>query len=76
MSIKENYLIVDIGGAEFVGELGHRFKPPVYFHITIWCVMEYTVQWRVEVDIFGVLLGLVQNDGWHEALPIGLVKNR
>ena len=32
--------------------------------------MEYQVQWDIIVDILVVLLGLVQNDGWHEAFPI------
>ena len=31
--------------------------------------MEYPAQWDIIVDILLVLLGLVQNDGWHEAIP-------
>ena len=50
------------GGAAYIGKLGHGFKPPVSIHIPIWCVMDFPSQWGVEVDIFGVLLGLVHND--------------
>ena len=75
MSIKENYLIVDRGGAVYIGELGHGFNPPVSIHIPICCVMECPVQWNVEVDIFVVLLVLVQNYGWHEPFPIISVKD-
>ena len=76
VSIEEKYLIVDRGGAAYVGGLGNGFNPFVSIHIPIWCVMDYPVQWDVEVDILGVLLGLVQNDGWHEALPISSGKDK
>ena len=74
VSTKEKYLIVDRGGAACVGELGHGFNPPSSIHIPRWFVMDCPFQWDVEVDIFGVLLGLVHYDGWHEILPISLVK--
>ena len=32
--------------------------------------MDCPVQWNFEVEIFKVLLGLVQNDGWNETSPI------
>ena len=70
VSIKEDYLIVDRGGTVYVGELGHGLKPPVSIHVARWCVMDCTVQWGVVINILGVLLGLVNNDGRHEALPI------
>ena len=35
VSIKEEYLIVDSGGAEFVGELGHGLNSPVSIHVSI-----------------------------------------
>ena len=76
MSINENYLVVDRVGAVYVGELGHGFKPPKYIHIPRWCLMEFPVQWDLEVDILGLLLGLVKNYGWHEALPIGSGKEK
>ena len=68
VTIKENYLDIDRVGATYVGKLGHVFKPSVSIHIHIprLCVMDCTVQWNFELDIFGVLLGLVHNDGWHE----------
>ena len=31
--IKEESLIVDRGGAAYVGELGHELKPPVSIHV-------------------------------------------
>ena len=75
-STEENYLIVDRGGTAYVVELGHGFKPPVTIHIPIWCVMDFPVQWNAEVDVFGVLIGLVHNDGWQEALTIGSGKDK
>ena len=36
--------------------------------------MDCPVQWNVDVEIFGLLLGLVYNDGWHEAFTIDLGK--
>ena len=75
MSIKEKYLIVDRVGTTYVGELGHGFKPPVYIHIPRWYVMNCPFQWDFEVDILGVLIGLVHNDGWN-ALPIGSGKDK
>ena len=35
ISIEENFLVVDKGGAAYVGELGHGFNPPVTIHISI-----------------------------------------
>ena len=76
MSIDEKYLVVDRGGATYVGELGRGFKPPISIHIPRWCLMDFPVQWDVEVDISGLLLGLVRNDGWHKALSIGPGKEK
>ena len=76
ISIEDNYLIFYREGAAYVGELGHGFNPPASIHISRWCVMDFPDQWNVEVGIFGVLLGLVINNGWHEALIIGLVKDK
>ena len=76
MSIKEQYLIFDRGGSAYVLELGHELYLPVYIHITIWCVMDFPVQWDIEVEILGVLFVLMHNDGWNEALPIRLVKDK
>ena len=73
MSIEEKYLVVERGGATYFGELGHGFKPPISIHIPRWCVMDRPVQWYVELDILGVLLGLVHNDGRNEAFTISLV---
>ena len=70
MSIEEEYLIFDRGGTAYVGELGHCLNPPVSIHETRWCVMDCPVQWDVVMEIFGVLLVLVNNDVRHEALPI------
>ena len=66
VTIKENYLDIDRLGATDFGKLGHVFKPSVSIHIPRLCVMDCTVQWNFKLDIFGVLLGLVHNDGWHE----------
>ena len=76
MSIKEEYLIVDRGGATYVGELGHGLNSPVSIHVAIWCVMDCSVKWDVVMEILGVLLGLVNNDGRHEALPISSGKDK
>ena len=70
MAIKENYLIVDRGGAASVGELGHGFEKPICINIPRWCVLDCLVQWNVEVEILGLLLGLVHSSGLNEALPI------
>ena len=43
--IKDQYLIVDRGGAVYIGKLGHGFYTSVSIHITIWWVMEYPVHW-------------------------------
>ena len=67
---KEEYLIVDRGCTAYVGELGHGLKPPVSIHVSIWCVMDCPVQWDAVMEILGVLLGLMNNDGRHEAFPI------
>ena len=63
MSTKENHFIVDRGDATYVGELGHGFNPPVSIHVPRWCVVDCLVEWDFEMNIFGVLLGLVHNDG-------------
>ena len=73
---KEYYLIVDRGGAAYVVELGHGFKPLISIHITRWCLMDCPVQWDVEVKISQVILVLVHNYGWHEELPISLGKDK
>ena len=74
ISIKEKYLIVDRGGAAYVSELGHDFKTLVSIHISRWCVIDCPVQWDVEVDISGLLIGLVYNDGQYGALTVILGK--
>ena len=74
MSFKEKYLIFDRVGATYVGELGHVFEQPFSVHIPRWCVVYCTFQWDVEVEILGLILDLVHNDGLHEAFPIGSVK--
>ena len=71
MSIEEKYLIFYRGGSVYVGSLVHGFKPPLYIHMPIWCVMDCPVQWDVEVEILGLLLGLVHNDRLQEALLLG-----
>ena len=76
VSIEEEYLIVDRGGTVYVGELGHDLKPPVSIHVARWCVMDCPVQWDVVMEILGVLLGLANNDGRHEALPISSGKDK
>ena len=76
VSIKEEYLVFDKGGAAYVGELGHGLKPPVSIHVARWCVMDCPVQWDVVMEILEVLLGLVNNDGRHEALPISSGKDK
>ena len=70
VSIKEEYLIFDRGGAAYVGELGHSLKPLVSFHVARWCMMDCPFQWDVVMEILVVLLGLVKNDGRHKTLPI------
>ena len=51
ISTKEKFWIVGSGSAANSGYLGHGFKPPVYIHIPRWCVVDYLVQWDIEVDI-------------------------
>ena len=63
-------MIVDRGGAVSDGELGHGLKPPVSIHVSRWCVVDCPVQWDAAMEILGVILGLVNNDGRHEALAI------
>ena len=70
ISIDESYLIVDRVGDTYGGELGRVFKPPVSIHKTRYCLMDCPVQWDFKVEILGVILCLVQNCGWHEALSI------
>ena len=76
MSIGKNDLIVDMEGNTYVGKLGRGFKTTVSIHIPIWCVMDCPVQWYFEVEILGVLLCLVHNNGRHEAFPIGSGKDK
>ena len=76
MSIKEQYLIFDRGGSVYVGELGHGFKASVSIHITGWYVMDYPVKWGNIEEILVVLPVFVRNDGWHEALPVSLGKDK
>ena len=76
VSFEEEYLIVDRGGATYVVELGHDLKPPVSIHVARWCVMDCPVQWDVVMEILGVLLGLANNDGRHEAFPISSGKDK
>ena len=70
MHIYEEYIIFDRRGAVYVGELGHGHKPTVFIHVARWCVMDCPVKWDVVMEILGLLLGLVNNNGKHEALPI------
>ena len=70
VSIEEEYMIFDRRGATYVGELGYGLKPPVSIHVTRWCVTDCPFRWDVVMEILGVILGLVNNDGRHEALPI------
>ena len=76
VSIEEEYLIVERGGTAYVGELGHGLKPPISIHVARCCVMDCPVQWDVVMEILGVLLGLVNNYGRHEALAIRLGKDK
>ena len=75
MYIEENYFIVDSGGTAYGGELGRVFKPPVSIHIHRCYVVEYPVQWDIEVEILGLLLCLLHNDVRNESFPIGSVEN-
>ena len=50
VSIEEEYLIVDRGGAIYVGELGHDLKPPVSIHVSRWCGIDCSFQWDVVMD--------------------------
>ena len=74
VSIKEQSLIVDRGGAAYVGELGRGFYPSISIHITRRCVMDYPFQWEIMVEILELLLGLVHNYGWREEFSIILGK--
>ena len=76
MSFEEDYLIVYRGGATCVGELGHGLKPPISINLSIWCVMEFPIQWDVVMEILGVLLGLVKNYERHEAFHISSGKEK
>ena len=75
-SFQEDCMIVDRGGAAYVGELVHSLKSPVSIHVSIWCVIDCPVQWDVVMDILGILLGLVNNYRRHEAFIISLVKDK
>ena len=74
--IEEEYLILDRGGDTYVGELGHGINTPVSICVARWCVMDCPVQLDVVMEILGVLLGLVNNNGRHEALPIRSGKDK
>ena len=76
VSVEEDYLIFERGGTPHVGELGHGLKTPVSINVAIWCVMYCPFQWDVAMVILGVLLGLVKNDGRHEAFPIRSGKDK
>ena len=76
VSIEEEYLNVYRGGTTYVIELVHGLKPPVSIHVARRCVMDCPVQWDVVMEILGLLLGLVNNDGRHEALPISSDKDK
>ena len=76
VSIEKEYLIFDRGDNAYVGELGHGIKPPVSIHVAKWCVMYFPVQLDVVIEILGVLLGLVNNNGRHEAFPISSGKDK
>ena len=70
MSTEEKYLIFDRGGATYVGELSHGFKPPISIHIPRFYVIDCKVQWDFVMDILGVFLGLVQSEGCHEVARV------
>ena len=55
ISIEKENLIVDSRGAVDSGELGREFNPPLYIHITGWCVVDCPVQWNAEVDIVKII---------------------
>ena len=76
VSIKEEYLIVDRGGTAYVGKLGHGLKPPVSIHVARWCVVDCPVQWNIVMEILGVFLGLVNNDGRHKELAMSSRKDK
>ena len=41
-----------------------------------WWVVEYSLQWYVEVDILGEIISLVHNNGYHKSFTIGLGKDK
>ena len=41
-----------------------------------WWVVEYSLQWYVEVNIMGEIICLVHNNGYHESFTIGLGKDK
>ena len=41
-----------------------------------WWVVEYSLQWYVEVDILGEIFCLEHNNGYHKAFTIGLGKDK
>ena len=63
-----------MGGIKYIGESGHGFKPPFYIHIPIWCVVDCTLQWDVELKILGLIFGLVHNYWWNEEFTTISVK--
>ena len=70
VSSEEDSLVVDRGGAACVVELGHGLNPLVSIYVAIRCVMDCPVKWDVVMEILGVVLGLVNNNGRHESFPI------
>ena len=76
MYIEENYLIFDSGCAAYTGEFISIFNLLVSIFIPVWFVVDYPVQWYFEVDICLVILFMVDSDGRHESLPIGLAKDK
>ena len=74
MSIKEMHFIADRGGFTYSGKLGCGFKPPIYIHIPGLCVVDYPVQWDVEVEILVLILYLVDSYRQHVSFTIGSSK--
>ena len=76
MSIKENNFIPDSVVTTYSRELGSGFYPAVSIHITVWCIVDYPVQWGVEVEILGLIICLVHNDGGRGSFLIGSGKDK
>ena len=63
ISIKKNYFVFDIGGVAYGRELVRGFNPNASINVPGFFVVDYPVQWEVEVFILGVLILLVHNCG-------------